>query len=138
MLLLGRSAGYAGIAAGSIAGVCLVSLPVNGFTAARQLDLAWLRLAQPLWPWFWRFSMVAAGCAMASHYWTPHSMGGFVISTMAVCLIYGLVQVGPLLDSSLGLYLRQAQPFVKDALRRLLWTRSAAPRNETQVIPPIF
>jgi hypothetical protein len=113
MLLMVSRFGYPGVVAGSLAGVCLVSLPTTMITMARELHLPVSRLIAPFWPWFWRFAVVASGCVLLARTWTPASPLQMACVGAVAGLVYCLVQLRPILASPLGPYL----------LRGLEWIR---------------
>jgi O-antigen/teichoic acid export membrane protein len=107
MLLLVRHFGYPGIAAGSIVGVCLTTLPTNMFTVASELNLSAFRLVAPFWPWAWRCGLVAGGCVLLANTWTPTSPVQMIAIGCAVGIVYCAVLLRPILDSPLGSYIRR-------------------------------
>jgi len=130
MLLLVGHFGYAGVVAGSIAGVCLTSLPTTMITVARELHLPVSRLIAPFWPWFWRCALVAAGCVVLAKTWTPPSPVWMIAIAPAVGLVYCAVELRPILNSPLGPYLRRGVDGARHMFLKLL---TAAPPVETEL-----
>lgn len=119
MLSLVSRFGYVGVVAGSIAGVCLTSLPTNIITVARELHLPVSRLVAPFWPWFWRFAVVASGAVLVERNWAPHSPIQMLALGSAVGLAYCIIQIRPILDSPLGPYLRRGIEDVRHLFLKL-------------------
>jgi O-antigen/teichoic acid export membrane protein len=120
MLLLVGHFGYAGVVAGSIAGVCLTTLPANVFTVARELHLSAIRLFAPFWPWCWRCALVAAGCALLAKTWTPVSPLQMVAVGAAVGVVYCAVLLRPILASPLGPYLQRGAHGARNRYPKLM------------------
>lgn len=126
MLLLVRPFGYAGVVCGSIAGVCLVSLPTYLVTAAHELNLRVSRIAAPLWPWCWRFILVAAGCAVVADRWPPQSVVQIMLAGVSVSLIYGAIMFKAILASPLAPYLRHGIEGLRTEFQRFqVWVATA-------------
>jgi O-antigen/teichoic acid export membrane protein len=106
MLALTPKFGYSGAAAGSILGVCLVSLPMNVSALMRELQLPLVRLLAPLGPWSWRFTLIAAGCIVLSRTWTPQTFFQIVLTAALVAVVYLAVLAGPVLRGALGHYVQ--------------------------------
>ena len=49
---------------GSLCGVCLRSLPSNLLSLVRNAEVSPAQLIKPLWPWFWRFTMLATAATL--------------------------------------------------------------------------
>ncbi len=113
MLLLVRHFGYAGVAAGSVVGVCLTTLPTNMITVSRELHLSAFRLVAPFWPWAWRCGLVAAGCALLARMWSPASPLQMIAVGAVVSLVYCAVLLRPILESPLGPYLQRGAGAVR-------------------------
>ena len=105
-LALTPTFGYVGAAAGSIIGVCLVSLPLNLLALARELKVPLARLVAPLWPWFWRFAFIAGVCIFVVQVWTPRTFFQIAASAASVALLYIAVLARPIMQTGLGPYLR--------------------------------
>jgi len=111
---------YIGAMAGSLAGVCLVTLPVNLITAARELEIPVVRLVRPFWPWFWRFVLVASLAGFGAQYRPPQSLLQLVVAGAIITAIYCLVMFRPILSSPLGPYFRQVAERVGQFLGSLV------------------
>jgi len=56
--------GPIGAPLGGILAVCLVSLPANLWALAREVEVPVVRIMTSLWPWFWRFALLASGAGI--------------------------------------------------------------------------
>ena len=97
--------GLIGAPLASLAGVVLVSLPINlsalsGETGATAL--AWMR---QLWPWFWRFSLLAAGARVVAIIVVSDTFLRLAGIVAALWLIYGVIMLRVALRSPMGVYL---------------------------------
>jgi O-antigen/teichoic acid export membrane protein len=107
MLALTPRLGYIGAAAGSIVGVCLVSLPINVTTLARELQVPLVRMVSPHWPWFWRFGLMAASCIVLMKIWIiPYTLMQIAVSAVLVTLFYLAILAQPIMRTRLGSYIR--------------------------------
>lgn len=113
MLLLIKHFGYIGVVAGSIAGVCLTTLPANMVIVSRELQLSVYHMFAPFWPWCWRCALVVAGCAVWARTWTPVSPLQMVVVGAVIVVVYCAVLLRPILASPLGPYLRDAASGVR-------------------------
>ena len=127
MFVLVSHFGYVGAVAGSIAGVCLASLPTNMITVARELRLPVSRLIAPFWPWFWRFALVAGGCVAVAHLWTRQTPLQMIALGAVVGIVYCVVLLRPILASPLGPYLLRGADAVRHIFLRPV---TAAPSVE--------
>ena len=97
--------GLIGAPLGSLAGVVLVSLPINLSAVSQETGTTlWVGMRQ-LWPWFWRFVLLAAGArgvatfVLADTFWR---LAGIVL---ALLVIYGVTMLRVALRSPMGVYL---------------------------------
>lgn len=100
MLLLVRFWGMKGAVTGSLIGLCLVSLPANLSAMAREVNTGIAALFRNLWPWFWRFALLAMVCIWIARLWTPNSFPKLALTASGIGLIYALAML-PLVTSSL-------------------------------------
>ena len=97
--------GLIGAPLASLAGVVLLSLPINLSALSQETGntaLSWMR---QLWPWFWRFSLLAAaagGTAVLVSSITLLNLFGIVVSLV---LIYAVIMLRVALRSPMGVYL---------------------------------
>jgi O-antigen/teichoic acid export membrane protein len=49
---------------GSLCGVCLISLPLNLVSLIRVAEVSPAQLIKPLWPWFWRFTLLVTAATL--------------------------------------------------------------------------
>lgn len=98
--------GALGAPLGLILGVCLVSLPLNLGALAREFGTHKSTLVKPHGPWFWRFSLLSFGTALAvTQVWMPTSFPEFAAAAGAMALLYLLYMWTTLERSPLGDYL---------------------------------
>jgi O-antigen/teichoic acid export membrane protein len=104
-ILLTRAFGPAGTALGTLAGVCLVSLPANltGLTAATG---GWRTHLGALGPWAWRFSLAAALSLAVAISWRPARVPGLVAVTLAVGGAYAAMAFPLAWRGALATYVR--------------------------------
>jgi O-antigen/teichoic acid export membrane protein len=105
-VLLVRRFGLIGAPLGSIVGLCAGSLPLNLFTLGRELGKNLVGLVKPLYPWFWRFLILAGAAA-----WLGRLLGSlnfFQLAAVSVLttLVYAIVMYYPVRYSVLGGYLQ--------------------------------
>lgn len=96
--------GLVGAPLGGILAVCVVSLPSNLSALAREIEVPVRRILSPLWPWFWRFAILAGGAAilgLRARATLPY-LAGITCVTGAV---YGAVMLPMLMNSHLRSYL---------------------------------
>jgi O-antigen/teichoic acid export membrane protein len=101
-----RLFGIAGAPMGMIAGVCLVSLPLNLWTLAGESGMSVRGLILPLWPWFIRFAILVTAAATLARIWTPGSIWLVGVIAIAIALVYCGVMLPIALRSPLGIYVR--------------------------------
>jgi O-antigen/teichoic acid export membrane protein len=101
--------GVAGAPLGAIAGVALVSGPLNVAALSAETGVERYRLFTTLGPWFWRFSLMVAVATLAGATFQPASFPLLAMMGALAGGIYLLVVLTPLLNSPAGVYLR---PFV--------------------------
>lgn len=101
-----RAFGLAGAPLGAIAGVVLVSAPLNLGALARETGVPRRDIVGTLGPWLWRFAIVAAiGAAIGTRV-RPSSFPWLAALGGSAALLYSLAVVAPLLRSPAGVYLR--------------------------------
>lgn len=96
--------GPVGATIGSIAAVCLVSLPANLLALAREVKVSVLDVVYAIWPWFWRFTLVACGSGLLGLRWRaslPYAAGLGCITAA----VYGIVMLPMLMNSNIRGYL---------------------------------
>jgi len=109
--------GPIGAPLGSLAGVCLVSLPRNLRVVAADTGtpLHWLVLFHL--PWAWRFAALLAGSAAVSILWHPATPGAMVTAAVGVALIYGLTMLPLVLRPPLAAYVLPRLALLRAGLR---------------------
>jgi O-antigen/teichoic acid export membrane protein len=98
--------GILGAPLGTITGVCIVSLPANLRTLARESEVSVRVLIRPLWPWFIRFSALATAAAVVARIWSPSALWLIGLTAIVAALVYALVMLPIALGSALGIYVR--------------------------------
>jgi O-antigen/teichoic acid export membrane protein len=98
--------GLAGAPLGAIAGVVLVSVPLNLGALSRETAVPRWQIVSTLGPWLWRFAMVAAIAGTVGASARPSSFPWLAVLGGSAALLYSLAVVAPLLRSPAGIYLR--------------------------------
>jgi hypothetical protein len=106
-LLLVKRLGPVGGPLGSIVGVCLISLPSYLSILKREIGVPLSALTAPLWPWFWRFAVLAclaAGIGVLNNSWVPAKV--IPIAATAACTggLYCIVMLPMIMNSALRKY----------------------------------
>jgi O-antigen/teichoic acid export membrane protein len=118
-VVLVRLVGPIGAPLGSISGVCLVSLPGNLAALANAVRVSIFAVVLSIWPWFWRFVIVAAIAAVLSLYWHASLVHTAGIALLTATL-YGALMLPMIMDSVLRAYLpSQATRFWDGLCNRL-------------------
>jgi hypothetical protein len=97
--------GPVGGPAGSLCGVCLISLPSNLIAIGRNAGVAPAQLIQPLWPWFWRFGLLAAAATLLAQIFPSRNIVETVARGAAAVSLYAVLMWPAALRSPLGVYL---------------------------------
>ena len=122
ILLLVPLFGLTGGMIGSIIGVVLIGLPCNLVALARETGVSITYLLTPLWPWFWRFSLIALGAGFVARVWVPKGAFALAASAISAAAIYSLMMLPFVWRSSLRIYVR---PWLPASLMRFF--QGAAP-----------
>jgi O-antigen/teichoic acid export membrane protein len=88
--------GAPGAVLGSIVGVTLVSLPNNMTALARENGVSLVEVVKVLYPWFWRFCLLASVGAGLSVLWVPTTFWRLALVGVTAASIYAII-MGPLL-----------------------------------------
>jgi O-antigen/teichoic acid export membrane protein len=104
-VLLVRNFGIIGAPLGSICGVCLISLPANLTALSHESGKSLSAVLWPLWPWFWRFAVLASGCEILQRFWRPHNPVTLGLTVVLVLAIYFFLILPMLMRSPLQKYL---------------------------------
>ena len=105
--------GIGGAPIGAIAGVLLVSAPLNLAALSRETGEPRWRLIAALAPWLWRFLTLAAIAGIAGAWIRPSSFAALAAMGAAAAAVYSVAVVAPLLQSPAGVYLRPLLDRVK-------------------------
>ena len=111
--------GLAGAPLGAIAGVVLVSAPLNLGALSRETSVPRWQIVSTLGPWLWRFAIVAAIAAAVGASVQPSSFPWLAVLGGSAALLYSLAVVAPLLRSPAGAYLRPLIGRVRSAVSGL-------------------
>jgi O-antigen/teichoic acid export membrane protein len=118
--------GPIGAPLGAILGVCLVSLPGNLSALAGELQVSIFQVAASVWPWFWRFMIVAVLAGVLGLRWRANLP--YIVGTTCVTGVFYLAIMLPMImESKLRRYvpLQVTRPW--DAVcRRFSWTNADA------------
>lgn len=98
--------GLTGVVAGPLCAVCLTSLVSNAKVVTKDLEQSISDLILPLWPWFWRFCILAAVSTVLGRALNPGSLPKVMLVAALVSAIYGTVVVPALMNTALGVYLK--------------------------------
>lgn len=107
--------GVAGAPIGAIAGVLLVSAPLNLAALARETGASRSALIASLLPWLWRFLLLATITGAAGFWLKPASFLLLALTASAAAALYVVAVVSPLLASPAGIYLRPLLARLKGA-----------------------
>ena len=132
MLILVPAFGLYGAVLGSLAGMCVISVPANLTALAREEGGSPAAFLRPLTPWMKRCAVMVVGVMALQSMWSPRTVWTFAPLAAAIGLVYVAVMVpvihtpplGPMLTARLGPWLsrvpRLARHLVKpaDALAR--------------------
>jgi O-antigen/teichoic acid export membrane protein len=111
-----RQLGPIGAPLGAMVGVCGVSLPLNLTALCREVGVSVTGLLKPLWPWFWRFLILAASAVVAGRYCVSLNFLQTATVSVVAGLIYVAVMFQPSQQSILGSYLNpRVLPFWRKA-----------------------
>jgi hypothetical protein len=105
-VLLVSGLGLAGAVIGSILAVTTISIPANVRALARETSTTPAGIAMNVWPWFWRFAVLAATCAALPVVWSPHTVPTMIVAGTVVTLVYGAAMFQGLSAGPLGAYVR--------------------------------
>jgi O-antigen/teichoic acid export membrane protein len=98
--------GQAGAVVGSILAVSLVSIPANLRALARETSTTPARIAADVWPWLWRFALLASASAALPLAWAPETVPAIVATGASVAVLYALAMLQGLSSGPLGVYAR--------------------------------
>lgn len=110
--------GLPGAPLASILGVCLVSLPANLWVSARESRTSFLGLVKPLWPWFWRFTLVGSVAAWIGIVRPPVGVLATILASLVLVGVYSVVMIPVAVVGPLGSYLRPRLKSLGESLRR--------------------
>jgi O-antigen/teichoic acid export membrane protein len=126
IFLFVKELGLVGAPLGTIAGVCLVSLPANLWALARESHTSVARLLQPLFPWFVRFLALTTGIVLIARVWIPNTFLLVALTAALTATFYVAVMFPLTLRSPLGDYVRPRLFPVRAKVFRILRLGDAA------------
>jgi O-antigen/teichoic acid export membrane protein len=106
-LVLVRILGVGGAVLGSMAGACLVSLPLNLWIIARDVGVNVSSIIKGMvGAWFWRFALVAGVVGCVALRWSPKNLVEGVSAVLAVSVLYLAMMAPNLMRAPLINYVR--------------------------------
>ena len=114
--VLVRAFGMAGAPLAALAGVLLVSVPMNLGALAAQTGVSRRALVLSLRPWAVRFAGVAVCAAVSGALLRPATFSALAVTVAGASAVYALAVVTPLMRSPAGVYL---QPLIASVARRV-------------------
>jgi O-antigen/teichoic acid export membrane protein len=105
-LILIRLFGPVGAVLGSLCAVIVVSLPANVTALAHETGISPGAWCATVWPWFWRFTLLAGASAGVPAIWAPAHIGTMIAVGAGVSSLYALVMIQGLSSGPLGTYVR--------------------------------
>jgi O-antigen/teichoic acid export membrane protein len=124
-ILFVRFFGAIGAPMGALLGVCLVSLPGNLSALAHESGVQPTTLIRTLWPWFYRFVLLAAGAWAVTKVFVPQTFPAITITALLSGAVYGLVMLPLVLREPLGAYVRPRFSAALMRFRQVLLVRDA-------------
>jgi O-antigen/teichoic acid export membrane protein len=122
-ILLVSGMGMVGAMVASILGVCVVSLPVNVSTLAREQGVSPVEVIRPLWPWFWRLLVLSAAVWAVARALVPDTFWGIAAGSGAAAAIYLAVMLPATLRSAVGPYIRSLPQLADIPRASVMWRR---------------
>lgn len=115
-VVLTAAFGMAGAPLAALAGVLVVSVPLNLRALSVETGVERGQLIGALGPWAVRFVLVAAVTGAAGRLLHPATFPALALAVCATATLYALAVVSPVLRSPAGVYL---QPLIASVARRL-------------------
>ncbi|HEX7956245.1 MAG TPA: oligosaccharide flippase family protein [Pyrinomonadaceae bacterium] len=106
LLSLTSAMGTVGTGLGTLAGVCLVSLPANLHALSGTGTLTAGGLARSLAPWFWRFAALVAFAGLLAQRFVPDTFYEVAAVALLAAAAYGAAVLPLALRDPLGVYVR--------------------------------
>ena len=120
-LVLVKLLGPVGAPLGALLGVCLISLPGNLAALAQELQVSTFAVASSIWPWFWRFVIVAALAGVLG-LWSRPNLPYIIGVTSVTGALYVAIMLPMIMESHLKNYLPSQAGQLWDAVcRRFSW-----------------
>ena len=115
--------GLIGAPLASLAGVVLVSLPINLSAISQETGATALAWMKQLWPWFWRFSLLAAGARVVAILVLSDTLLRLTGIVAALLLIYGVIMLRVALRSPMRAYQEPTLSAARSRLVKLVLAR---------------
>jgi len=109
-VLLTHAIGTIGAPLGSLAGVCLVSIPRNFRLLARETNVSFGEILWPLWPLLARTTGLWVVLLLLSTVWVPHGFQLVAAASVAVAVIYSALILPLVFRPPIRGYLAAALP----------------------------
>jgi O-antigen/teichoic acid export membrane protein len=126
MILLVHYFGVKGAPLGSIAGVCLVSLPANLVALALGRGETLRSVLVPLVPWLWRVGILASIACVVGLFLELNNPLLIGAAAAGMTAVYALVMLRPALRDPLGVYLRPQWANLKERIAVIPVTQRAS------------
>ncbi|HEY2824921.1 MAG TPA: oligosaccharide flippase family protein [Gemmatimonadales bacterium] len=107
-IMMVRAWGWLGIPIGAIAAHLLVSVPVYLATLNKELGGVGRMLITGVWPWAWRFALLAATALFAGATWPPNGFWALAAWSTVTALTYAIVMLPIVMRPPVSLYLHPA------------------------------
>jgi O-antigen/teichoic acid export membrane protein len=98
---------------GTIIGACVVSIPANLSALARAVEVSRSTLLLTAWPWFWRFTCLVLISGIIGMAWVPNTFLMLALTAISAAVVYFVVMMPVMLNSSLGIYIRPRLNFIR-------------------------
>ena len=119
-ILFVRLFGVVGAPMGALLGVCVVSLPGNLSALARENGVRPIALIKTLWPWFYRFVLLAAGALVVARVFAPQTFPTIGLTALLSGGTYCLVMLPLVFREPLGTYVRPRLSAARLKFRQVL------------------
>ena len=120
-----RLFGLVGAPVGSLLGVCAVSLPGNLPALARENGVGPITILKTLWPWFYRFVLLAAAALLVAKVFVPQNVLAIAATALLSAGVYGVVMLPLVFREPLGTYVRPRISAAGMRFRRVVFVRDA-------------
>ena len=105
--------------------VTIVALPANLKALTQELGTTLSHTFIVIWPWLWRFSLVAALASVSAQVWVPRTLPALIVATLASLGAYTILMLPFALRDPLGLYVRPRLDTIRQLVMRQATTTEA-------------